>query len=572
MKWRKSFIPTLKENPKEAEVKSFTLLLRGGFIRQVASGIYIFLPLGWRVFKKISNIIREEMDRIGGQEFYYPALTPKELWEASGRWYSFGDDMFRLKDRRGREFSLAPTHEEIISELVKNEIRSYKELPQIWYQIQVKFRDEPRPRGGLIRCREFAMKDSYSLDASWEGLDESYKLHYEAYSRIFRRCGLKFKIAEASTGLMGGKESHEFMVESNSGEDTLVFCPKCSYSANIEVAEAYPLNESIEGKYKKKEKVFTPNVKTVKEVSNFLGVDEKEIIKSIVFKINGKKVLVLIRGDCEINETKLAKVLGGNAQIYTAQEILNEFNISAGFIGPIGINVDEIIGDYSIKNIKNGVIGANEENYHIVGVTPDIDFKVKKYFDIRKVNENDLCPKCKEKLMIKKAIEIGHIFKLGTRYSETMGVYYTDKNGALKPVIMGSYGIGLGRIMAATQELYSDEDGMVWPPSIAPFLFHILPIDFKGKIKEESERIYKELYEKNEEVLMDDREESPGTKFKDADLIGIPIRITVGKKFLENDLIEIRIRKTKEIIEVKKDNFFEKLFKIKEEISKDGNV
>ena len=571
MRWRKSFIPTLKENPKESEIKSHTLLLKGGFIRQVASGIYTFLPLGWRVFKKISNIIREEMDRIGGQEFYYPALTPKEIWELSGRWESFGDDMFRLKDRKGREFSLAPTHEEIVSELIKNEVRSYKELPQIWYQIQVKFRDEPRPRGGLIRCREFAMKDSYSLDATWEGLDESYKLHYNAYERIFKRCGLLYNVVEASTGIMGGKESHEFMVLSQNGEDSLVICPKCSYSANTEIAETYPLNEIIEGKYKRKEKVYTPNVKSVKEVSEFLNVREEEIIKSIIFKVNGKKVLVLIRGDCEINEFKLLKIYGKNVKIYKPEEILREFNVSAGFVGPIGINVDEIIGDYGIKGIKNGVVGANEDNYHIVGVTPGIDFKVNGYFDIRKIREKDLCPKCGNEIFVQKAIELGHIFKLGTRYSETMGVYYTDKDGKLKPVIMGSYGIGLGRIMAASQELYSDQDGMVWPPSIAPFIFHILPVDFRNKIKEESEKIYRTLLEKNEEVLIDDREEeTPGTKFKDADLIGIPIRITIGKKFLEKDLIEIRLRKTKEIIEVKKENLFEKIFKIKEEILKNG--
>jgi prolyl-tRNA synthetase len=570
MRWRKSFIPTLKENPKEREIKSHVLLLKGGFIRQVASGIYTFLPLGWRVFKKISNIIREEMDRIGGQEFYYPALTPKEIWESSGRWESFGDDMFRLKDRKGREFSLAPTHEEIVSELVKNEIRSYKELPQIWYQIQVKFRDEPRPRGGLIRCREFAMKDSYSLDATWEGLDESYKLHYSAYERIFKRCGLLFNVVEASKGLMGGKESHEFMVISQNGEDSVVICPKCFYSANTEIAETYPLNEIIEGKYKRKEKVYTPNIKSVKEVSEFLNVREEEIIKSIIFKIDGKKVLVLIRGDCEINEFKLLKIYGKNIKIYEPDEILKEFKVSAGFVGPIGINVDEIIADHGVKGIRNGVVGANEDNYHIVGVTPEIDFKVNGYFDIRKIRERDLCPKCGNEIFVQKGIELGHIFKLGTRYSETMGIYYTDKDGKLKPVIMGSYGIGLGRIMAASQELYSDEDGMVWPPSIAPFIFHILPIDFKDKVKEESERIYKNLLEKNEEVLIDDREETPGTKFKDADLIGIPIRITIGKKFLEKNLIEIRLRKTKEIIEVKKEDFFEKIFKIKEEILKNG--
>lgn len=570
MKWRRSFIPTLREI-SEKEIKSHVLLLKGGFIRQIASGVYVFLPLGWKVFNKISGIIREEMERIGAQEFYYPALTPKELWEASGRWFSFGDDMFRLKDRKGRDLSLAPTHEEIVSELARKEIRSYKELPQIWYQIQVKFRDEPRPRGGLLRCREFAMKDSYSLDATWEGLDESYNLHYDAYSRIFKRCGLKFTVVEASTGLMGGKESHEFMVESPSGEDSLVLCKKCGYSANTEIAEVYPLNEEIKGKYEKKEKVHTPQVKSVEEVSEFLGVSEKEIIKSILFKRDDEKILVLVRGDCEINEAKLARAVGGKIRIYEPDEILREFGVSAGFVGPMGINVDRIIGDYSVKGIKNGVVGANEDDYHIVGVTPQVDFKVTQFADIRKVKEGDLCPKCKERIEIKNAIELGHIFKLGTRYSETMGVYYSDRDGKLKPVIMGSYGIGLGRIMSAAQELYSDEDGMVWPLSIAPFNVHIVPVEMKGLIKKEGEKIYNILKERGEEVLIDDREETPGVKFKDADLIGIPIRITIGKKLIEKGKVDIKVRKTKEVFEVKKEDVFEKIENIKREISY-GNI
>jgi|Deesub1362B_J571_1020462.scaffolds.fasta_scaffold00015_134 prolyl-tRNA synthetase len=572
MKWRKSFIPTLREIPREGDIKSHILLLKGGFIRQVASGVYAFLPLGWRVFKKVSQIIREEMERIGAQEFYYPSLIPRELWELSGRWISFGDDMFRLKDRKSRDLSLAPTHEEVVSELIKKEIRSYKDLPQIWYQIQTKFRDEPRPRAGLLRCREFAMKDSYSLDATWEELDKSYELHYDAYSKIFKRCGLVFNIVEASTGVMGGKESHEFMVESSSGEDSLAICHECSYSANLEIAEAYPMNEEIEGKYKSKEKIHTPDVRSVQEVSEFLGVTSREIIKSILFKRNGKKVLALVRGDCEINEAKLARVLGGEVRIFESGEILEEFGVSAGFVGPLEINVDEIVGDYSVKGIKNGVVGANEDNYHIVGVTPGVDFEVKKFADIRKVKQGDLCPKCKSPLEIKNAIELGHIFKLGTRYSETMDVYYADKDGQLKPVIMGSYGIGLGRIMAAAQELYADEDGMVWPLSIAPFDIHILPLEMRGRIKDEADRLYKKLVQKGEEVLMDDRDETPGVKFKDADLLGIPLRITIGRKFMEKNLFEIRVRKTKESIETDGNEIYDKIQNIKGELLKNGNL
>ncbi len=571
MKWRKGFIPTLREISKEEEIKSHILLLKGGFIRQVASGIYAFLPLGWRVFKKVAHIIREEMEGIEAQEFYYPSLTPRELWELSGRWVSFGDDMFRLKDRKGRDLSLAPTHEEIVSELIRKEVRSYRELPQIWYQIQTKFRDEPRPRAGLLRCREFAMKDSYSLDATWEGLDKSYNLHYTAYSKIFKRCDLKFKVVKASTGVMGGKESHEFMVESSSGEDSLAMCPECSYSANLEIAEAYPVNEEVEGKYKNKEKIYTPDVRSVQEVSEFLGVTSMEIIKSILFKRNNKKILALVRGDCEINEAKLAKVIGGEIRVFEPEEILEEFGVSAGFVGPMEINVDEIIGDYSVKGVKNGVVGANQDDYHIAGVTPGVDFKVKKFADIRKVKQGDLCPECKSPLEMKNAIELGHIFKLGTRYSETMGVYYTDKDGKLKPVIMGSYGIGLGRIMAAAQELYADDDGMVWPFSIAPFNIHILPIEMKGKIKDVANKIYEKLVRKGEEVLMDDRDETPGVKFKDADLIGIPLRVTIGKKFTEKRLFEIRVRKTKEIIEVDENEICDKIERIKDKLFKDGN-
>lgn len=543
MRWSKALIPTLKEDPKEAETLSHKLLLRAGFIRQHASGIYIFLPLGWRVMLKIAQIIREEMNAIGAQELFMPALTAAELWQETGRWEAFGDDMFRLKDRKNRDLALAPTHEEIIAAIARNEIRSYRDLPQIWYQMQTKFRDEPRPRGGLLRCREFIMKDSYSLDASWEGLDESYELHRKAYEAIFRRSGLDFVTVSASSGLMGGSQSEEFMVLSPSGEDKLVLCENCGYAANMEVAEGVP-TPPPQSPYKELKKVHTPNIRTVEEVTAFLNVPPSLLIKSLVYLTPKGPVLVLVRGDHEVNEAKLAQVLGQGARLATPEEVEAAFGVSVGFVGPVGLPVEEIIADPAIRDLQGAVTGANEDDYHLVGVNVGEHFQVTRYVDIRTVGEGERCVRCGAPLKVLNAIEIGHIFKLGTKYSEALGVYFSDRDGKEKPVIMGSYGIGLGRIMASAIELYADEDGIVWPTTIAPMDVELLEVN-PAASGEVAEKLYRELQEKGLEVLWDDRNISPGSKFKDADLVGLPLRITLGRLLAEGKA-EIRIRRTGE--------------------------
>ncbi len=543
MRWTQAFIPTLREDPQEAETVSHRLLVRGGFVKQLASGVYIYLPLGWRVIKKIYRIITEEMDRIGGQELFMPSLSPSNLWKASGRWESFGDDMFKLKDRKGRDFGLAPTHEEIVGDIAKTFIHSYKDLPQIWYQVQNKFRDEPRPRGGLLRVREFLMKDSYSLHATWESLDEAYEKHREAYIRIFQRCGLDFIHVKASSGLMGGKESEEFMVISPAGEDQLALCTSCDYRANVEVAVSDVPDQAV-SKYESFEKVHTPSKVTVEEVADYLGVEPKHIVKSILYISDGKPYLVLIRGDYDVNEEKLSAVLGSKPRYATDEEIVS-LNSYPGFIGPYGMNV-EIVADESVRTVRNAVIGANEKDYHYVGYNEHLNFE--RYYDVRKVKEGDICKQCGGRITLKNAIEIGHIFKLGTRYSESMGIYFTDKDGKQKPVIMGSYGIGLGRLMASIVEASHDEHGIVWPLSVAPYHIIIVEIDRSSNLAKD---IYDELTKASFEVLWDDRVDvSAGVKFKDADLIGIPYRIVVGRKAKEG-IVEVQNRRTGSKDEVK---------------------
>ncbi|NPB04178.1 MAG: proline--tRNA ligase [Thermotogae bacterium] len=520
MRQSKSLIKTYREPPADAETKSHRLLVRGGYVRQLTSGVYIFLPLGWRILVRIMRIIREEMDRIGAQEIFMSSLTPSFLWEESGRWESFGDDMFRLKDRKGREYALAPTHEEIISEIARNTIHSYKDLPQIWYQLQTKFRDEPRPRGGLLRVREFIMKDSYSLDATWEGLDESYSKHREAYRKIFSRCGLKFVHVKASSGLMGGKESEEFMVISEAGEDRLTICENCGYAANVEVAPALPPQSVYESNFKEKKEIHTPNVKSIDEVSAFLGVDPKFLVKSLVYMTDDGPVLVLVRGDHEVNEEKLAKILK-NPRLATAEEVKDLLGVEVGFVGPLNVDLPKV-GDLAVRNLKGFVVGAGKKDYHVVGVQVKDLGKVR-WEDVRYATGGDLCPVCGSPLSIKNAIEVGHIFKLGTRYSESMGVFFTDRDGQRKPVIMGSYGIGPGRIMVSAAELYGTENSVLWPKSIAPFDIHVIDLVGGG------EEVYNLLTGAGYEVLWDDREERAGVKFKDADLIGVPIRVVVGR-------------------------------------------
>ncbi len=549
MRWSKALLYTSKEAPADAQAKSHKLLARAGFIEQIAAGVYTYLPAAWRSMKRAMEIIREEMDAIGGQEILMPALSPASLWQESGRWEAFGDDMFRLKDRKGRDYALAPTHEEVIAELARRHVRSYRDLPQIWYQLETKFRDEPRPRGGLLRVREFIMKDSYSLDASWEGLDEAYEAHGKAYERIFSRCGLPAVRVQASTGLMGGTGSEEFMVEAEAGEDTLVRCSRCGYAANLEVAEGKPRLSKPESPYTKKEKVHTPGVKSAEEVAAFLGVHPSLIIKTLLYYVGEEPWVVLVRGDQEVNPEKLAKALGGRPLLALPEEIEEIFGAEAGFVGPVDIKgkVAGVIADYTVRTVERGVVGANERDYHIVGVTPEVDFKVTKWADIRSVQEGDLCPRCGEPLQVSKAIELGHIFKLGTRYSESMGVYFTDRDGSQKPIIMGSYGIGVGRILAAAAEVFGDERGLRWPKAIAPFDAVVLPVDPKHMPK--AEELYNSLREKGLDVVLDDREATPGFKFKDAELVGFPLILVLGRK-AERGLLEVQVRMSGERFDV----------------------
>ena len=548
----KMFIPIQREDPKDAETISHKLMIKAGLIRQISSGIYAFLPIGFRILKKVESIIREEMNKIGAQEVFLPALLPKEPWEETGRWEIYGDELFRLKDRRGRDFCLGPTHEEIITMIVRNIVRSYKNLPQLLYQIQTKFRDEIRPRFGIMRSREFLMKDLYSFDSSWESLYESYNKVFEAYKKIFDRFNLKYYVVEADSGAIGGKVSHEFVAESQIGECEFVVCPNCGYAANIEAAKSGEIKEETQ-KEEPLELVYTPNMKKVEEVSEFLKISEDRLIKAILYIIDEKPVLVLIRGDDEINEVKLKNFYNAkNLRLADETEIEKYTSSPLGFSGPIGFN-GEIIGDYRIKNVKNGVCGANKKDYHYINVSYPRDFKVKEFADLRKVRDGDPCPKCGEKLTKKVGIELGHTFQLGTRYSEAMKAYFQDENGDLKPFIMGCYGIGLGRIIAATIEQYYDDKGIVWTNVLAPYHIIVIPISQNQEILREAEQFYNELLNSGFEVLFEDRDLSPGEKFKDADLLGIPYKVIFGKTYEKENLVEIKRRVDDKIFKLKKE-------------------
>jgi prolyl-tRNA synthetase len=564
MKFDKSLIATLREDPKEAESKSHRILLRGGFIRQLASGIHIYLPLGWRILLKISKIIREEMDRIDGQELLMPAISPKELWEESGRWKEKGMDMFRLKDRKDREYCLCPTHEEIVAETARNKIRSYRDLPQIWYQIQTKFRDEPRPRSGVLRSRQFIMKDSYSLDYDEAGLDKSFDLHKQAYEKIFARCGLDFVVVDASGGLMGTGESKEFMAIVPGGEDQLVTCEQCDYRANVQIADG-------EGKHVSFEdtpiaQVATPEKRTVEEVTQFLNVTPQNLVKSIFFTAAGMDpILVLIRGDYDINEEKIRRIFGSSYSPASAEDIQSTFKAQPGFIGPAGMDSLNIYADDLLRDTKGMITGANRDGFHIKGVNLSRDVKVNKYYNFRKVKAGDRCSKCGGELHIENALELGHIFKLGTKYSISLGANFLDEKGNSKPIIMGSYGIGLERIMACACEQKGDDRGAVWPISIAPFDIHITILNPHEEIvKKTSEEVIQLLTKQGFSVIIDDRDISAGVKFNDADLIGIPIRITVGPKGIKNNQLDIHVRETGEVFTASQTELATKCTEIKE--------
>jgi len=569
-RWSELFIPTLREAPADAEVASHKFLVRAGYIRQLAAGIYSYLFLGNRSFNKIMRIVREEMDRIG-QEFYLPALHPREVWEASGRWGLMGENLFRLKDRKGADMCLGMTEEEVMTSIALKELRSYKQLPQIWYQIAPKFRDEPRPKSGLLRVRQFMMKDAYSFDVDAAGLDVSYKKHYEAYCRIFDRCGLKYMVVEADSGAMGGKESHEFMVRTPAGEDQIVSCDGCKYAANIEKATSRleaVADLAAEGDGKPLP-VHTPGQKTIEDVAKFLGVSPKNKIKTLAYMADevdekGKKksraIVVLMRGDHQLNEAKF------NATVATATRPMEEgeiealFHSPAGYLGPIGIEWSRDLKDHGGKPLllvekalegrANLIGGANKKDYHLKNLTPGKDFHPTAYADLRAVTAGEACPNCGKPLRIDTAVEIGHIFKLGYRYSESMGLRVLDKNGKEVTPIMGSYGIGIERILTAAVEQGNDNDGFWLPTAIAPFEIVVAPVNVKDDVvRGIAEDLANTLEAVGFDVVLDDRDERPGVKFKDADLVGIPFRITVGKKVTEGT-VEVVLRETREVRDV----------------------
>lgn len=549
MRWNQLFIPTLREAPADAEVPSHILLLRGGYIRQLAAGIYSFLPLAQRVMNKIAHIIREEMDAIGAQEFLLPALNPAELWQESGRWEGMGANMFRLKDRADRDLCLGMTHEEVFTSISRNELRSYRQLPQIWYQIQTKFRDEPRPKSGILRVRQFQMKDSYSFDVDWAGLDISYLKHHDAYCRIYDRCGLKYMVVEADSGAMGGSQSQEFMVATDAGEDLIAHCD-CGYAANVEKAGSQLAPISDEPEADSPQPVHTPNQKTIEEIAAFLKVLPAQQIKTMVYMSGEQLVLALLRGDHQLNEVKLQGALGCEVRPAHPEEIKQAMGAAAGSLGPVGVTRFRIVSDLALKGRKNLTCGANQDDYHLSGVTPGRDYQAE-YFDLRMVQAGEACLRCGKPLQVSKALEIGHIFKLGVKYSVSMGANVLNAEGQSVPVIMGSYGIGLERIMAAAVELFHDADGIIWPLSIAPFQVVLSVLSLKDPaLMTAAEQTYRELKALGVEVLLDDRDERPGVKFKDADLIGIPYRVNFGSKKFSQGLVELVNRASKTVEDV----------------------
>lgn len=554
MKMSKMLISTLREVPAEAEVESHKLMLRAGLMRKMAAGVYNYMPLGLRVVKKVEDIIREEMNEAGAQEFLGSALIPSELWKESGRWDVYGPELFRLKDRNEREFCLGPTHEEVFTDIARNEIKSYKQLPLNLYQIQTKYRDEMRPRFGVMRSREFIMKDAYSFDKDEAGLDEAYnKMHY-AYVNIFTRCGLEAKCVEADSGAIGGSNSAEFMIKSEVGEDDVVFCSLCDYAANIEKATSTP---ELEEKSEAKElaKIETPNSRTIEELVTFFNCSEKNFAKTLIFKVDGKVVAVMVRGDRQVNETKVKNALGGAVDFEMADEevVKNATGAAVGFAGPIGIKVDELLVDIEVANMYNFVVGANETGYHIINVNYGRDFEGK-VGDYRNIAEGEKCPHCGAKIAISRGTEVGHIFKLGTKYSEAMNATFIDENGESKPFVMGCYGIGVTRTVAAIIEQNNDENGIIWPMSVAPYQIVIIPVNIKDENQMRvAEELYSNLKKLGIDVLMDDRNERAGVKFKDADLLGIPMRVTVGKKINEGQ-VEFKLRREEEIQVINIDN------------------
>ncbi len=573
MRMSKLYMPTLREVPSEAELPSHKLLLRAGMIRKLVSGIYSYLPLGYRVIRKVENIVREEMNDVDSQELLMSAIQPSELWKQSGRWQDFGPEMFRLRDRNDREFCLGPTHEEIFTDIIRHEVKSYKQLPLSLYQIQTKYRDEKRPRFGLMRCREFIMKDAYTFDRDEKGMERAYFEMWKAYEKIFTRCGLDFKVVEGDSGAMGGSDSHEFIAMSEVGETQIAYCPKCDYAATDEKAVcSYDIHEEI-GEELEKERVHTPSIKTIDNLVEFFDIGADKFVKTLIFKVRDEVVAVCIPGNRELNEVKLVKILGvPEHELELADEtiIKEATGANVGFAGPMALREKvRLLVDSRVTRMKNFVIGANETDYHIKNVNYGRDFKGEVVEDLLLVQEGDKCPKCDSIMKMDRGNEVGNIFQLGTKYSQALNATYLDENGKEQIMFMGSHGVGVSRTVAAIIEQYHDDNGIIWPLSVAPYHVIITVVNTK---KEEQvqlgERLYKELNSKGIEVILDDRNERAGVKFKDAELIGIPIRITVGKKANE-DTVEFVVRGKDERLEISSKEAFDK---IKSEFEKQGLI
>ncbi|MDL1958573.1 MAG: proline--tRNA ligase [Deltaproteobacteria bacterium] len=567
MRYSRFFLPTLKEVPAEAEVMSHKLLLRAGMIRKLASGLYSYLPLGLRSLRKVEKIIREEMDRAGAQEVLLPMVQPSELWQESGRWERYGKELLRFEDRHGRASCLGPTHEEVITDIVRKEVRSYRDLPLNLYQIQTKFRDEIRPRFGLLRSREFLMKDAYSFDVDDDALEETYQVMYKAYCQIFERCGLAFRPVEADTGSIGGHASHEFMVMADTGEDRIACCTSCDYAANVELAPVIqsPNHQITNESLVECKKISTPGKRSVEEVTYFLGVSASRLVKTLIVMADDRPVAALVRGDHELNEIKLKRLLGVEDLNFAGDTTVQRVTgAPVGFAGPVGLPEDlKVVADQDVSILKNFVTGANEADAHFIGVNWGRDISMPEFADIRVISEIDPCPRCKGKIELKRGIEVGHIFKLGTKYSEALGATFLDANGKKQLTVMGCYGIGVGRTVAAAIEQNHDENGIIFPTPIAPFEVIISLLNVKDTVMSNAaEDLYNGLMAQGIEVLLDDRKERPGVKFKDADLLGIPLRIVVGKRLKEKDEVEITSRTTGQTISVKKNKAVEKVVEI----------
>ncbi len=550
MRYSKLLLPTIKETPAEAEVVSHQLLLRAGCIRKLTSGLYTYLPLGLMALQKVAAIVREEMNRAGAQELLMPMVQPADLWEESGRWQKYGPELLRFKDRHGRDYCLGPTHEEVITDIARRELQSYRQLPINLYQVQTKFRDEIRPRFGLMRGREFVMKDAYSFDADDKGASISYEKMKEAYHRIFTRCGLSFRAVEADTGSIGGSYSHEFMVLADTGEDTLVICRDCAYAANVEKAVvALPEVDASAVATQPLTRVETPGMKKVDRVADFLGVSPQDIIKTMIFLVDGELVAALVRGDRQVQEVKLKNLLhASEVEPVDDGEVWKRAKLPVGYIGPVDISV-RLVADQEVMRMVNGVAGANEKGMHLTGVNPGRDFVPELVGDLRRITPDDGCPVCGGKLSLTEGIEVGHIFKLGTNYSTALKATFQDRDGTEKPFVMGCYGIGVSRVVAAAIEQNHDKNGIIFPLPLAPFQVIVLNLGLKDtSISEAAEQLYRDLQARGLEVLLDDRDERPGSKFKDADLLGIPYRATVGKTFKKDGMIELRLRASGETI------------------------